>query len=84
MGAPDKARCIEGDRMNRSQTAISAPIDKVAYSAYVGAGVAIGVWGLRTYARVDVPPDVAAAMVVVLSGLAGYLTPLRPDEVKRI
>jgi hypothetical protein len=68
--------------MDRSQTAIAAPIDKVAHSVYVGAGVAVGVWALRNYARVDVPPDVAAAVVVLLSGAVGYFTPLRSHEVK--
>jgi hypothetical protein len=68
--------------MNRSETAVSAPIDKVAYSVYVGAGVAVGVWGLRNYAHVDVPPDVATAVAVLLSGIVGYFTPLRSHEVK--
>jgi predicted RNase H-related nuclease YkuK (DUF458 family) len=68
--------------MTRSETAVSAPIDKVAYSLYTGAVVSVVVWGLRNYAHTDIPPEVSAALTVLLSGIVGYFTPLRSHEVK--
>jgi hypothetical protein len=68
--------------MSRTQTAMNAPIDKVAYSIYVGSSVAIGVWLLKTYAHIDVPPEIASAVTVLLSGFIGYITPIRANEVK--
>lgn len=65
-----------------SQTAINAPIAKVANPIYVGAIASIAVWALQTYAHTQIPPEVAIAMVTVLAGIVGYATPLRPSEVR--
>lgn len=66
-----------------SRTAINAPIAKVAYAAYVEAVVAIAVWLLQTYAHTNIPPEIAVAVSLLLSGLVGYFTPLFPHEVSR-
>jgi hypothetical protein len=66
-----------------SKTNISAPIAKVAYSAYVEAVVAIAIWVLQTYFHTNIPPEIAVAVSLLLSGLVGYFTPLFPHEVVR-
>ena len=65
-----------------SQTLGAAPIAKVANPAYTQAMVAISVWALQTYAHTEIPPEVAVAAALLLSGFVAYMTPLRAHEVR--
>lgn len=65
-----------------SQTLGAAPIAKVSNPAYAQAFVAIAIWALQTYAHTQIPPEVAVAAALLLSGLVAYMTPLRAHEVK--
>ena len=51
---------------------------KVAGGALAGAIVAIGVWALGNFAHVVLPPDVTAALTVIVSTITGYLVPHAP------
>jgi len=44
---------------------------KVAAGGIAGIIVTILIWALQTFAGIDVPPEVAAAMVTVISFIAG-------------
>jgi hypothetical protein len=48
---------------------------KVTVSTLVAALVTIGVWLLRTFAGIDIPAEVTAAIITVVVALAGYLAP---------
>jgi hypothetical protein len=58
---------------NRSPSA--APVPKVAVGGAVGAAVAVLVWILKQYGGIELPAEVAAALTVIFSFAAGYLTP---------
>ena len=45
---------------------------KVAGTALAGAIVTIGVWALGNFAHVTLPPDVTAALTVIVGFLTGY------------
>jgi hypothetical protein len=57
------------------RTETSMPVRKVAASGIAAAVVSIGVWALGKFAQIDIPPEVAASIVTVVSFLAGYLVP---------
>ena len=65
-----------------SQVASLVPIDKVAFPMYAGAIGAIIVWVLETYAKLEIPPHISAAIVVIIQGTVGYFVPLRTSEIK--
>lgn len=66
----------------RVATATNYPIQKVMVPAAVGSFVTILVYILRAFAGVDLPPEVIAAVTTVLMFGAGYVTPLRAEEVE--
>lgn len=51
------------------------PSNKVSAGVLAGALTTILVWLVDELAAVTVPPEVAAALTVLLSGLAGYIVP---------
>lgn len=57
----------------------NTPTAKVTVGALAGAAVTVFI-SITEYFNVNVPPDVAAAMVVLLSGLAAYFKKSRPAE----
>ena len=50
------------------------PSRKVSAQALGGALVAVAAWATSTFAGLDIPADVAAALTVVTGFVAGYLT----------
>lgn len=64
-----------------TQTAINAPIGKVAYPTAFASVVTIGVFVAKSRG-IYVPPDIAVAITTVGTFLLGYLTPLKSYEVK--
>jgi hypothetical protein len=64
-----------------SQTAISAPIGKVALPTAFAAVVTICVW-VAKQRGVEVPADVAIAITTLGTFLIGYITPLKSSEVR--
>lgn len=56
-------------------TSTSAPAQKVIAGGVAGAIVTILIWFAGTFAHVDIPAEVAASLVVVLSFLVSYITP---------
>ena len=67
-----------------SQVASLAPIGKVAFPVYAGAIGAIIVWVLETYAKLEIPPHISAAIIVIIQGTVGYFVPLRRSEVREV
>jgi hypothetical protein len=55
------------------------PVPKVVAAGATGAVITILVW-LAGYANVDVPPEVASALTVIFSFVAGYLAPRASGE----
>lgn len=53
----------------------AAPVRKVTATVLAGAIVTILVWAVHQFANVSVPPEVAAALVTVVSFLVGYFVP---------
>ena len=68
-----------GDRASGQRT--NVPVNKVTVSALAGASIAVLVWVLRTYTTIDIPPEVQDALIVLLTFLAGWLTPPGAGEV---
>ncbi len=68
-----------GDRASGRRT--SVPVNKVTVSALAGASIAVLVWLLRSYAKIDIPPEVQDALIVLLTFLAGWLTPPGAGEI---
>ena len=68
-----------GDRASGRRT--NVPVNKVTVSTLAGALAAILVWLLRTYTSIDIPPEVQDALIVLLTFLAGWLTPPGAGEV---
>lgn len=52
----------------------SAVVPKVRNAAIAGAIVTVATWALQQFFHIDLPGDVAAAIVVVISLLVGYQT----------
>ena len=63
----------------RSPSAL--PVRKVAAGGAAGAITAIIVWILSAAFKIDIPPEIAAAITVVLSFIAGYVIPPGPNDV---
>ncbi len=57
------------------------PVRKVAAGGAAGAITAIIVWILSAAFKINIPPEIASAITVVLSFLAGYLIPPAPGDV---
>ena len=57
----------------------NTPTAKVSAGALAGAAVTVFI-SVSEYLGVNVPPDVAAAAVVLLSGLAAYFKKSRPGD----
>lgn len=64
-----------------SQTAINAPIGKVAIPTAFAAVVTLCVF-IAKQRGIEVPPDVAIAITTLGSFLIGYLVPLQSHEVR--
>lgn len=54
-----------------------APSTKVTMAMFVGALTTILVWAVGRFAHIEVPPEVAAAVTIVLGALFAYLVPER-------
>lgn len=54
------------------------PTAKVTAGALAGALTAIIVWGVRQWAKVDMPPEVAVAVSTVFTFVVSYMTPDAP------
>ena len=50
-----------------------APNRKVTVGGLAGAVSIIVVWAVRTFGEVEVPPEIASAVTVVLTFVAAYL-----------
>ena len=57
------------------------PVRKVAAGGVAGAITTIIVWILSAAFKVDMPPEIAAAITVVLSFAAGYFIPPAAGDV---
>jgi hypothetical protein len=57
------------------------PVRKVAAGGVAGAVTAIIVWILAAAFNVNIPPEIASAITVVLSFAAGYLIPPAANDV---
>ena len=63
----------------RSPSAL--PVRKVAAGGAAGAVTTIIVWILSAAFKIDIPPEIAAAITVVLSFAAGYFIPPAANDV---
>lgn len=52
---------------------------KVISSGVAGAATILIMWGLAL-AKIQVPPEVASAITVLISSFTGYLTPAGADQ----
>jgi hypothetical protein len=57
------------------------PINKVQTAAVSGALAAILIWVLETYANIDMPEYIAAALTTIIMSLVAYITPMLPNEL---
>ncbi len=48
---------------------------KVAFAGLSAAVMTILLWGLSTYAKVSLPPEVAAALTGIVGTVVGYVAP---------
>jgi putative flippase GtrA len=64
-----------------ARSASALPVRKVAAGGAAGAVTVILVWIASAAFKVDIPPEVASAITVVISFVAGYLIPPAPGEV---
>ena len=55
------------------------PNRKVSYSALAGALSAILVWVLKTYAKQEIPGEIASALTTILTAVVAYLVPLKTE-----
>lgn len=62
-------------------TASAKPVPKVTAAGLGGLLAALVIWGLKQFAQVDAPADVAAAITTVCSFAAGYMTPAERSQV---
>lgn len=65
----------------RYRVATNRPLNKVSAAATAGALVAIVAWGLKQFMSVELPSEVQAALIILVSAAAAYQTPLADDEV---
>jgi hypothetical protein len=59
------------------------PIQKVLNGTVAGAVVVVFVWVLSTFAHVEVPADVAAALTLIFTVVVAYITPIMDRELTR-
>jgi Na+/glutamate symporter len=57
------------------------PIDKVTNSVIAGAIVAVVAWALGAYAGVELPAEVQNALIIIVSAVVAYVTPIRAGEI---
>lgn len=57
------------------------PLTKVQASGASGAIAILFLWVLETYAGVDMPEYVAAAITTIIMSIVAYVTPLLPGEI---
>jgi hypothetical protein len=62
--------------------ASAAPIPKVLYPIYTSMGGTVLVWVAKQYLGLDIPTEVAVAIIGLAAGLVGYLTPLKARDIK--
>jgi hypothetical protein len=63
----------------RSPSAL--PVRKVTAAGAAGAATAIIVWILSAAFKINIPPEIASAITVVLAVAAGYLVPPSANDV---
>lgn len=51
------------------------PTRKVSVGAIAGATSVLVVWGLNTWGKTPVPPEIASAFTALVSGLLSYVVP---------
>jgi hypothetical protein len=59
----------------------AAPVRKVTAAGLAGAITAIIVWILATAFKVDIPPEIASAITIIVAFAAAYLIPPGPNDV---
>jgi putative flippase GtrA len=64
-----------------AKTVGASPTAKVAAGGVAGAVVTLLITALQRWLHWDVPPEVSAALVTVVSFLVAYLTSPKPGEV---
>lgn len=60
----------------------SAPIAKVSNPAIATMGGAVLVWIAHQYFKLEIPPEVAIAIIGLIAYAVAYLTPLKRREIK--
>jgi hypothetical protein len=60
------------------------PINKVQTAAVSGALAAILIWVLETYAHINMPEYIAAALTTIIMSLVAYITPMLPGELDTV
>jgi len=58
-----------------------APTTKTLAAGIAGAVTMIVVWAVKTWGKVDIPPEIAVAISTVISFAASYLTPPRESDI---
>jgi hypothetical protein len=66
--------------MAENSKTTNRPKRKVTVGAFTGAVIVVLVWALKTFAKIEVTSEVAAALTTVLSFGSSYLTPPDPNE----
>lgn len=51
------------------------PTQKLIVSGLAGSIVTIGVWATKQFGNVDIPPEIAAQMAVIVGFIAAYIVP---------
>ena len=62
----------------------SQPLDKVTFGALAAATVIILTWALREFAGIELPPEVQAALAVIIGYVVSYHIPLTEAEAEAI
>ena len=65
----------------RARVRTSAPTQKVMAGTIAGALTVILVWAAEEVWHLEIPPEVASALTVVLTFATSWWTPPAPDEV---
>lgn len=63
------------------RVATKRPIKKVI-AIFSGALVAVVAWALKQFANIEIPGEVQAALIILVSAAAAYLTPIREGEIE--
>jgi putative flippase GtrA len=56
------------------------PTQKVTVGGLAGAVTTIAIWILKTYAKIDIPGEIGAAITTVLTFIVSYLIPPSEDD----